>query len=253
MKSLIRFLARLYPSDWRKRYGAEFDALLEEAAPSAGGAFDVLWSALRMQMTTWNLGGIALAGSVAGVLVAAAVSFALPPHYLSQAILMVTPGDESVPANESVPRVVEGMEQNLYSRDYLASVIHEHNLFWRERLRMPLDDVIAKMRKDISVVPLPRASSGNRDSVTFVIQFDYSDPCVAQQVNEELTSRLIEGGLNSKLATHSTFWVPEPPSLPLKPAASNRARITAMGLFAGLLVGVTFAILLRSRRSTTAS
>jgi hypothetical protein len=33
MKRTMRFLARLYPSSWRKRYGAELDALLEDATP----------------------------------------------------------------------------------------------------------------------------------------------------------------------------------------------------------------------------
>jgi hypothetical protein len=52
MKRTMRFLVWLYPSTWRKRYGAEFEALLEDATPSAQDAFDVFWGALKMQMTT---------------------------------------------------------------------------------------------------------------------------------------------------------------------------------------------------------
>jgi hypothetical protein len=45
MKRIMRFLVRLYPSSWRKRYGAEFDALLEDAMPTARDTFDLFWGA----------------------------------------------------------------------------------------------------------------------------------------------------------------------------------------------------------------
>ena len=44
---LARFLTRLYPSAWRKRYGAEFEALLETGGGDLGTPFDVAWSAIR--------------------------------------------------------------------------------------------------------------------------------------------------------------------------------------------------------------
>jgi hypothetical protein len=247
MKHAMRLLARLYPSSWRKRYGSEFDALLEDSKPSAHDTFDVLCGALKMQMTTWSFGRVTLASTVAGMLVAVALSLALPAHYLSQTVLTFTPADESVPTDESARRLVDGMEQNIYGRNYLASVIHEHNLYWRERLRMPLDDVVEKMRRHISVAPV--ASPGTRNAHTVVVQFDYSDPRVAQRVNEELTSRLIEGGLNSQLTSNWTFRVPVAPSLPLRPVPPNRARLMVLCLLTGLFAGLTLAIVVRSRRA----
>jgi hypothetical protein len=241
MKRAMRFLARLYPSSWRKRYGSEFDALIEDSKPSAQAAFDVVSGALKMQVTTWNFGRITLAGAMAGIILAVAISIALPAHYISQAVLVLTPADESA------RHLVDRMEQNLYGRDYLASVIHEHNLYWRERLRMPLDDVVEIMRRDISVAPV--SSPGNRNAFTFVVQFDYLDPRVAQRVNEELTSRFIEGGLNPQLTSNWTFCVPDAPSLPLRPASPNRARLMALCLVTGLFAGLTLAIMLRSRRT----
>jgi hypothetical protein len=47
MKRAIRFLARLYPAAWRRRYGAEFDALLEDESPTLGSAMNVLLGAVR--------------------------------------------------------------------------------------------------------------------------------------------------------------------------------------------------------------
>jgi len=250
MKRAIRFLARLYPSSWRRRYGAEFDALLEDAAPSARDAFDVFSGALKMQATTWTFGRIVLAGVVTGILMAAAFSVALPAHYLSHSFVTLMPADGSSPANESTLQLVSTMEQSVFSREFLTAVIHEHNLYWRERLRMPLGDVVEKMRRDINVAPVP--SPGNQNAFTFVVQFDYSDPRVAQRVNEELTSRFVEGGLNSQLTSHWTFRVPDAPSLALKPT-TNRARLIALRLLAALLVGLTLATALRVRHGKTAS
>jgi hypothetical protein len=251
MKRALRFLSRLYPSSWRKRYGSEFDALLEDSKPSAHDAFDVFCGALKMQMTTWSFRRVTLASTVAGTLVAVALSLASSAHYLSQAVLTFTPADESVPADESARRLVDRMERNIYGRNYLASLIHEHNLYWRERLRMPLDDVVENMRRDISLVPVQ--SPGNRNAFTVVVQFDYSDPRVAQRVNEELTSRFIEGGLNSQLTSNWTFRVPVAPSLPLRPVPPNRVRLMVLCLLTALFAGLTLAIVLRSRRTISVS
>ncbi len=84
---------------------------------------------------------------------AAAFSFALPVHYLSQATLDVTPADESRRglANNVTERI-------LFNREVLASLIQDHKLYSRERARMPMDDVIDKMKQNIhvvSIVPAP--------------------------------------------------------------------------------------------------
>jgi hypothetical protein len=34
MKRLVRLAARLYPTWWRRRYAAEFEALLEDVTPT---------------------------------------------------------------------------------------------------------------------------------------------------------------------------------------------------------------------------
>jgi hypothetical protein len=51
MKTSLRWAARLYPEAWRKRYAAEFDALLDDMSPSFGDLCDVLGDVLRVRMT----------------------------------------------------------------------------------------------------------------------------------------------------------------------------------------------------------
>ncbi len=196
-----------------------------------------------MQLTTWNSGRITLATSIAGILVAVAISFVAPPHYLSQATLTATP------ANESTRDLVSNLERNILSRENLASVIQAHNLYAHQRANMSLDDVVDKMKKNIHVNPAPLASPAN--ALTFVVQFDYPDRYIAQQVNTDLASQFIEDNVDPRLHSHSKLYMPFESSLPLKPEGPNRIQLGVAGLFGGLLAGLSLAFMVRSRRSTT--
>ena len=57
MRRLIYFFAKLYPSWWRDRYGAEFTALIEDDAATLRAALNALAGALLMQiffLYDWN-------------------------------------------------------------------------------------------------------------------------------------------------------------------------------------------------------
>ncbi len=54
LKSLARWLTRLYPRWWRSRYGHEFDALLEDMNLNLLDVFGVVRSALEMRMKSTN-------------------------------------------------------------------------------------------------------------------------------------------------------------------------------------------------------
>jgi hypothetical protein len=95
MRGLIRFLARLYPQRWRIRYGPEFDALLEDAHPSARTAFDVLTGAFAMQIRTWSFGRILGLAMLAGVLVVAGFVFTAPKRYVSSSTVKVEASPEA--------------------------------------------------------------------------------------------------------------------------------------------------------------
>lgn len=249
MKRMMKLLARLYPSSWRNRYGAELECLLEDARPTVRDAFDILWGAFKMQITTWSFGRITLACAVAGILAATAISFAVPAHYQSQVALTVTPGDEA--GNFLVDKAAK----TALSSESLASIIRENNLYPRERAAMSLDDVIHKMRSKIRVNTVPTGLPGDRDALTFIIQFDYPDPHVAQQVDSELISRFLESHVEMTMTAplnhwRSTFHVLDPPSLPQAPAGPNRTRFAAVGLLAGILFGLAIAIAAGTRRIT---
>ena len=255
MKRAMRFFTRLYPSSWRARYGAELECLLEETKPSLRDAFDILWGAFKMQMTTWSFRRIMLVCAAAGILAATAISFAVPVHYQSHVTLMV------MPASESGTLLVTNAAKSVFSSESLASIIRENNLYPRECAAMSLDDVIGKMRHNIRVIPVRAGSLDNREALAFLIQFDYPDAHIAQRVDGELTSSFLESALAAR--THELamqtiapmpdsnlrFSVLDPPSLPQAPAGPNRTRFAAVGLLSGILCGVMLAIIARMRRN----
>lgn len=251
MKRLLRILVRFYPSDWRARYDREFAALLDEAPLSVRDIWDVFWGALKMQITTSSVTKITLICSLAALLVAAAISLAVPAVYSSESILTFAPADGAVVTEESSRLFLDDLAQSIFTRDYLASVVHDHNLYWRERLHMPLDAVVEKMRSDISIHSLTLATPSDRDSYTLAIRFNYRSPFIAQQVNAELTSRFIERAVTSQVFSHSTFLLHDPPSLARWPAPS-RMRLTALALFAVTLGGLSFAVVVRRMYGTEA-
>jgi hypothetical protein len=66
MKLLIRFAAKLYPRSWRERYGAEFDALLDDIGADQRVALNVLAEAIGMQVQRWKtIGSAGLLGAAA--------------------------------------------------------------------------------------------------------------------------------------------------------------------------------------------
>jgi hypothetical protein len=71
MRRLLRFLVTLYPHEWRRRYEAEFDALLESLPPSWSHVFNVAGGVVSMRMrsplTILTIGLVA-GGVLGGVL-----------------------------------------------------------------------------------------------------------------------------------------------------------------------------------------
>jgi len=71
MKRLVRLVARLYPRSWRERYGAEFEALLDDAfmdklMADGRSVIDVFAGAVIMQVQRWkSFGPVVLIATVA--------------------------------------------------------------------------------------------------------------------------------------------------------------------------------------------
>jgi uncharacterized protein involved in exopolysaccharide biosynthesis len=260
MKRILKLIARLYPSDWRSRYATEYEALLEDAAPRPQDAVDVLWGATRMQLTSRSFIRIVLPCTIAGALIAAAISFAIPPRYISQTLITVT---ESAPVTEADRKqVLLNLRDTTLDRGFLSSVIEKHNLYPTERATMPLDKVIDKMLQSIEVrrvQPSPEKAKAGTTS-GFAIDFVYSDPHLAQQVENELISQFVKANLLRREHSASVrspltgeiFRVADAPDFPTSPTFPRRGIFALGGLIAGLLCGFILAAILGPRYNTIA-
>ena len=83
MKRILKALAQLYPAEWRRRYGAEYEALLEEGQPRLRDIFDVLREAAKMQLTSWSFVRIVLPCALTGILAASLITVVSPSQLMS--------------------------------------------------------------------------------------------------------------------------------------------------------------------------
>jgi hypothetical protein len=251
---LIRFACRLYPASWRRRYEVEFEALLEDASRNWRDVSDVLLGALKMQMTIWNVGKITAAFGVAGALLCGALSFiAMPDKYTSDAVLRFTTPLPSYSRPVTDEEFVTNLIQDALTRKSLADIIEKQGLYQRDRAREPMEDVIERMRHDVSFDRIGHSNA-------FHVAFRYSDAEQARRTVRELVHKLMEAAVTflRALPQQSTdlkaeprfsygLEVLDPANLPKLPSSPNRLLIAAMGLAGGLLLGVVTAAVARTR------
>ena len=140
-----------------------------------------------------------LAGPFLVVLtVGATGAFLWPDSYVSSAVLRVMPPAASanlVAPVDGVPLAerVASLQQSILSRTTIAGLIETYKLYPSERARMPLEDVIERMRQDITVTPLASTGSGGNPGrhLSFRIAYAYSNRFDAHRVTQSLVSRFI--------------------------------------------------------------
>jgi uncharacterized protein involved in exopolysaccharide biosynthesis len=282
MKRWITFAAALYPRSWREEFGEEFSALLEDVKPGWRVFANVLGGAIRMQIASGaKLLKIAAATAAAGAIVAAGVGFMVAPHYVSTAVMSITPQPDPLRPmspqairQRSFDRIVE-MQNTTLSRASLSEIIRRPalDLYKKERRQSPIEDVVEQMRRDIRIRARWSADGGLTESLSPIvldISFAYPDQAKAQGVVRELANRFAAANaeINRKRGTvYRSFWQdqsavyhtkPAPPapvgdivavlnpaSLPTAPVGPNRIVFLAWGLGTGLLLGLLAAIAMR--------
>ncbi|MDQ6735569.1 MAG: hypothetical protein M3Z35_15860 [Nitrospirota bacterium] len=235
-------VARFYPTGWRKRYGAEFDALLEEASPSWTDMLDVLQGALEMHLKTLRFRNIAVVCGLAGAILAGGMAFWMPDKYVSSAVIGMGSAGEKTALAEYINQRV----QRALNRASLAELVRQFDLYPADRRRMPLEDVIERMRHDIRVGRIESVAGDSKRSA-FIVQYMYGDPGQAQKITRELVAKVMAANVENR-ADIATFEVLDPASLPGTPVFPNRLMITAVGFGVGLLIAALTAVAIRLRR-----
>src|ERR1700693_4546881 len=142
-----------------------------------------------------------LVASVVGV-------YLYPDSYSSQAVVKIVP--QQVPQNmvqsainQQMSDRINSMAQTIMSRTVLTTIINSFGLYQRERSRMPIEDVIELMKKNISISPVA-SSTGTADRIpAFAVSFAYENRLLAQRVVQDLVSRFIDENIRNR--SNATF------------------------------------------------
>jgi capsular polysaccharide biosynthesis protein len=235
MSRLIHLLARLYPRSWRERYGAEYAALLEDVRPDGRTAANVFIGALAMQIRNWKSWGILAASALFGAAIIASLFVAMPKTYASTAILKV--GGQAGPSlSHDTMDAVNTILINVESRQGMTNLIVADGLYQHERSRMLLMDVLDEMIKHIRVTPVDSRAA-------IAIEFDYSDPKMAQKVTQDLIARFMNE--NVRQGNGVTLQIIDSASLPQTPIRPNKPVIIGLGVACFLLMWFALSLMRR--------
>ncbi len=120
-----------------------------------------------------------------------------PDSYVSQAVVKVQP--QQVPVSlvpstmtQEMTDRINSMSQTILSRTVLTTIINTFGLYQKERSRMPIEDVIELMRKNIQILPVASVGQSGRQVPAFAVQFSYENRYTAQRVVQDLVSRFID-------------------------------------------------------------
>ncbi len=235
-RHLIKWAANLYPAAWRKRYGEEFQATVEDMpAPGWAAVWDVGRGAMAMQIQYGpNLKKMAAIFGLMGLALAWGVSLRIPDLYISQSTVQAT-NVEAKSLDQSVRKVL--------SRSSLSYLLLKHKLFESERTHMPLEDVIEKMTKRVSVTAV-----GDDSKRSFKVGFAYEDAAAAQRVTDDLTAKIIEDNISTNAVAKGPglLTVLDSASRP-DPIYPNRPVFAFTGMLGGALLGTFWALFKRRK------
>jgi uncharacterized protein involved in exopolysaccharide biosynthesis len=230
MKRVVKLLIRLYPAWWRRRYGEELEALLEDSGSGSRDLWDLLRGAMEMQMKTWSFGRIVTVCGIAGLVLAGTVAFSMPYRYRSTAVL------KSMPARTSAEW--DALDRAAFTPQALSNIIRREHLY----SDAPVEDTIDRMRRAIRLEPAAPE--------LMQVSFAYEDAAQAQRISQDLVDRLITANLEISHSINPNGEVLQlvvAADQPKRQMERKRYGLAGLGLPVGLLFGVVLALIQRRR------
>ena len=138
---------------------------------------------------------------VGGALVGGALYAAEPPVYRAFTNILIVP--QRVP-EDMIPSTVTAdlnerlnvIAQQILSRSRLERIIQEFNLYEAERRAMIMEDVIERMRRDITLdIPVPRQKEERNN---FAVAFRATNAQTATRVTERLASLFVQENVQDR-------------------------------------------------------
>jgi len=134
---------------------------------------------------------------LASLVLSVVVAFLWPDTYVSTAVIRVVPPqvpERYVPTNVNteLSQRINSMAQAILSRGPLTSIIETYGLYPRERSRLPMEDVLEKMRKVIRIGSVRTIQMTRSNQISaFQVAFSYQNRHLAQKVTADVVSRFI--------------------------------------------------------------
>lgn len=135
-------------------------------------------------------------------------AYVWPESYVSEGVIKIVP--QQVPenlvqaaVNQEMTDRINSMTQTIESRTVLTNIINTFGLYPRERSRMPIEDVIELMKKNIQILPVATIGGGGHEVPAFAVRFSYENRFRAQQVVADIVSRFIDE--NQRNRSNATF------------------------------------------------
>ncbi len=135
------------------------------------------------------------------------ITFVLPNRYTSRTLVLIE--QQKVPekyvttvVNDDLGERLATMQEQILSRTRLQPIIERFGLYKDEINKVPMEDLVDRMRNNISVTAVKAefqsTRSGSRGLPGFYISFTADNPRLAQQVCAEITSMFMSENLKAR-------------------------------------------------------
>lgn len=144
-----------------------------------------------------------------------AAAVVLPKRYTSQTTVLVdratVPTEFVKPVGtEDLNHRLASMQEQILSRTRLQPIIEKFDLYAKDRSRMPMDDLIEKLRTSVTVTPLePMAGTQDHSLPGFYVSVTFDSALRAQQICAEISSMFMEQNTRQReeQATRTTSFL----------------------------------------------
>jgi polysaccharide chain length determinant protein (PEP-CTERM system associated) len=160
------------------------------------------YTPLDFAAMAWGRRWFIAGGLIFGAYAALVISSQLQDNFRSEMLIQVIP--QRVPDSYVQSTVtmrteerLNALSQQVLSRTALEALINELNLYQKSRARLPMQDVVNLMRRDVRVEPVVSTVRTERgDADAFYVRFTYPDRAIATKVTERLGGLFVD--LNAK-------------------------------------------------------
>jgi len=254
MRRLIRMATWLYPAEWRRRYGVEFQCLLDDASPRWRDLFDVLGGGLQMRLTGASTISLMIVWALIGAAPALVFSLRLPDLYRADALITATAAGSNAQARMDQ---IRGLAKRRFNDATLARIIETYDLYHNgarprsfgafarvvldpAQQSKSMDEAVDQMRRNILLETTPPGA-------VLRLTFISNKPAIAAQVANQLAALMLEDSRRNAAGAESgnalRITVRDPARIPEKPFFPGRENIVALGAFAGALLGLLISLL----------